>query len=123
MRIVQTPESQLKDGIAWLKKKILSGLTPDLAVEWIVNNANDPQYQPIISTAINGGVDAFIQLDAEIGNEPFKTWFTTAIDDLKGIYAEQSTNAADNDGGNGNGTNVTGNAKPRTAKSQKPKTV
>lgn len=123
MRIVQTPESQMKEGIDWLKKKILAGLTPDLAVEWITTNANDPQYQPIIATAINGGVDAFIALDAEIGNEPYKTWFTTAIEDLKGIYAEQSSNVADIDGRNGNGADVTGDAKHSPAKPKKSKTV
>lgn len=123
MRIVKTPEQELKEGIDWLKKKILGGLTSELAVDWIVQNANDPSYQPIIATAINGGVDAFIALDAEIGNEPFKTWFTNAIEELKGIYAEQSANATDMDGGNGNGADVADNAKPRVAKSQKPKGV
>lgn len=116
-------ETIMKQALTWLKKQIIGGLTVDLAVDWIVNNANDPQYTPILQQAVNGTIDNFIAIDSELGNEPYRTWLTTAIQDIKDWYAEQNTNAGDNDGGNGNGSNVTVNAKPSTRKSAIKKTV
>jgi hypothetical protein len=112
----QTPDTVVREAIKWLKGKILFGLTPDLAVDWILQNGNDPQYQPILATAIQGSVDNFIAIDAELGNEPYRTWFTTAIQLIKDAYAEQSANNTDLVGGTGDGPNVAGNAKHSSAK-------
>lgn len=114
----KTPETIVNEAIKWLKGKILFGLTPDLAVDWILQNGNDPQYQPILATAIQGTVDNFIAMDAEIGNEPYRTWFATAIQLIKDAYAEQSANNTDLERGTGNGTNVAGNEKSSPAKSK-----
>lgn len=113
-----TPDVVVRNAIQWLKGKILFGLTPDLAVDWILQNGNDPQYQPILSSAVNGTVDNFIAMDTEIANEPYRTWFTTAIQLIKDAYAEQSANNSDMDGGTGNITNVTTDAKSGTGKSK-----
>jgi hypothetical protein len=113
-----TPDTIVRDAIKWLKSKIIFGLTPDLAVDWILQNGNDPQYQPILTTAVNGTVDNFIAIDAELGNEPYRTWFTTAIQMIKDAYAEQSANNSDMDRGTGNITNVTVDAKSSSAKSK-----
>lgn len=113
-----TPDTIVREAIKWLKGKILFGLTPDLAVDWILQNGNDPQYQPILATALNGTVDNFIAIDVEIGNEPYRTWFTTAINLIKDAYAEQSANNSDLDGGTGNITNVAIDAKSGASKSK-----
>jgi hypothetical protein len=113
-----TPDAIIRDAIKWLKSKILFGLTPDLAVDWILQNGNDSQYQPILATAVHGTVDNFIAIDTEIGNEPYRTWFTTAIQMIKDSYAEQSANNSDLDGGTGNTANDATDAKPSSAKSK-----
>lgn len=114
----QTTDTIVKEAIKWLKGKILFGLTPDLAVDWILQNGNDPQYQPILATAVNGTVDNFIAVDTEIANEPYRTWFTTAIQLIKDAYAEQSANNTDMDGGDRNVADVATNAKSGSAKSK-----
>lgn len=112
-----TPEKVVREAITWLKGKILFGLTPDLAVDWILQNGNDPQYQPILATAVNGSVDNFIAIDNDLHNEPYRTWFTTAIQLIKDAYAEQSTNT-NLDGGTGNTTDNAADAKPSSGKSK-----
>jgi hypothetical protein len=112
-----TPDKVVREAITWLKGKILFGLTPDLAVDWILQNGNDPQYQPILATAVNGSVDNFIALDNDLHNEPYRTWFTTAIQLIKDAYAEQSTNT-NLDGGTGNTTDNAADAKSGTGKSK-----
>lgn len=118
-RMIQTtttPADVLKQGIAWIKTKILTGMQPDLAVGMLVQFANDPQYQPILATAIQGDINTFISIDPEIANEPYRSWFTVAIEELKGWYAEQSTTENDNERGNGDSADVAGNANTGTRK-------
>jgi hypothetical protein len=118
-----TPDVIVRDAIKWLKGKILFGLTPDLAVDWILQNGNDPQYQPILATALNGTIDNFIAVDSEIGNEPYRTWFTTAIQMIKDAYAEQSANNTDMERGNGNTANNAVDAKSGSSKPKLKKVV
>lgn len=106
----------IKSAIQWIKSRIIGGMEPGLAVAWLTNNANDPQYQPMLAMAIQGNIDTFIGIDPEIANEPYRGWFTATINELKEWYGEQTDNSTDNDGGNGNDTNVAVNEKPRSAK-------
>ena len=120
------PGMLIQQGIRWIKNQIMAGLEPGLAVDWISQNANDAAYQPFLSLAINGTIDDFIKIDADLANEPYKSWFETAISMLKETYAAATQVSADNSdhgGGNGNGTNVTDNAKSSTGKHNLSKVV
>ena len=107
--MIQTaPSALIKQGIDWLKPKILSGMTVDLAVGWVIQNANDPLNQQLITNAIKGDINTFIEFDAEIANEPYRTWFTNAIQLLKDEWnAAQSANQNDNDGGDRDDSDTT----------------
>jgi hypothetical protein len=121
----ESPDMLLKQGLQWLKPKIIGGMSTDLAVEWLINNANDPLYQQLLSIAIQGSIDNFIAIDTEIGNEPYRTWLTSAINQIKEWYAEQQqveTNT-DMDGRIGNDTDVTSNAAVSTRKPRITKVV
>lgn len=101
-----TEEMLVRSYIQQIKTYAVGGLNVDLAVEWITNNARDPQYQPLLRLAIHGTVDNFIALDADIANEPYRAWFTSAITKIKEWYAEQQVpNDDDMDGGVGDDTN------------------
>lgn len=114
------PAETIRMGVTWLKSKILKGLDPGLAVDMLLMNAEDEKYQPILTMAIRGSIDNFIELDAELANEPFRAWFTNAIQMLKDWYAEQNANDTDMDGRTGNIADVTINEKSGT---RKPKIV
>lgn len=118
-----SPATLLKQGIVWIKSKILSGLEPGLAVDWILRNATDPQYQPFLALAVQGTLDNFIELDSDIANEPYRAWFTTAIAMMKDAYAEQSQHSSDMDGGNGNSPNPSVDAESRSRKPKIAKAV
>lgn len=110
--IQATPASMIKQGIDWLKPQILGGMTVDLAIGWVIQNRYDPLCQQLMSNAIKGDVNTFIQIDPEIANEPYKTWFITAIQLLKDEYAAaqaQSTDENDNERGNGDRSDVASN--------------
>lgn len=104
--IPATPATMLKQGLDWLKPRIISGLEVDLAVGWVIQNANDPMCQQLLSHAAQG-LEAFVSVDPEIANEPYKTWFTTAIVNLRQWYAAQSANQDDNERGTGDDTDIT----------------
>lgn len=111
-----TPAAMLKQGLDWLKPRIISGLEVDLAVGWVIQNANDPMCQQLLSHAAQG-LEAFVSVDPEIANEPYKTWFTTAIVNLRQWYATQSANQDDNERGNGDDTDTTVDAPISVGKS------
>ena len=119
--IESTPASLVKSGIDWLKPKILSGMEPGLAVSWVIQNSNDALCQQLIAQAVRGDVSNFAEFDPEINNEPFKSWFVNAIQQLKEWYAEQSAATGDSIGGTGDDTDgavdaVLSSPKPIVAK-------
>lgn len=116
--IAQTPAALIKQGIEWLKPKIISGMSPDLAVGWVIQNANDPLCQQLLTHAIQGDVNTFIQIDSEISNEPYQSWFTTAIQMLKDEFnAAQSSDSDDIDRGTRNSSDVASNENTGSRKS------
>lgn len=117
------PADVIKSGLQWLKSKILKGLDPGLAVDMLLMNADDEKYQPILTTAIRGSIDDFIAIDPELGNEPFRAWFTNAIQLLKDWYAEQNNDGADLERGNGNSPDTSNDAENRTRKPKIAKVV
>ena len=87
--IAPTPAAMIKQGIDWLKPQILGGMSTDLAVGWVIQNSREPMCNQLIAMAIQGDVNTFIQHDAELAKEPYRTWFETAIQLLKDEYAQQ----------------------------------
>jgi hypothetical protein len=96
-------------------------MSVDLAIGWVIQNAKDPLCNQLISQAIRGDVNTFIAIDPEIANEPYKTWFTSAIQLLKDEYAAaQSANTLDSERGTGDDTD---DAVDEKASAGKPKVV
>ncbi len=120
--IQQAPAAaMMKQGIDWLKPKIIGGMNTDLAASWVIQNANDPLCQQLLSHAIRGDITTFIEIDPEIANEPYRSWFFNAIQQLKEWYAAQTTVENDSDGGTGDSADVathaaTGSGKPSIVK-------
>lgn len=109
----------IQQGIKWVKNQILTtNLDPELAAEWMLSNANDATYRPFIVKAATGTVDDFMEYDKEVGNEPFRAWFTKVISIVKEAYAQQSSDTSDNGGGNGNGSNASTDAAVGVGKSK-----
>ena len=114
--VATTPAAMIQQGLSWIKPQIMAGMQPNLAVGMLVQFANSPQYQPLLATAIQGDINTFIQIDPEIANEPYRTWFTVAIQLLKEWYAEQSNVDSDSDGGIGDDTDAPNDAPVSTGK-------
>ena len=85
------PDQLLRSGVAMLKSKILAGLPVGLALDWIVANANDPQYHPFISLALSKSFEELVQIDNELVNEPFNSWTRQFLDGLKEHFKQTSS--------------------------------
>lgn len=115
----------LKENVQWIKTQILTGMNVDLAVGWLIQNVRNPDLQPMLSLAIQGTIDNFIAIDSEIANEPYRSWFTNAIAQIKEWYAEQQQVQTDDDmdGRDGNGTDVSHDAKSSVGSAKLTKVV
>lgn len=104
-----TPAGMLKEGLTWLKSRIIAGqMSPDFAAEMLIQfGSSDPRYQPILVTAIQGNIDNFITVDPDIANEPYRGWFTAAINIVKEWHHEQSGNDSSVDRTPGNDADAT----------------
>lgn len=83
-----SPEQMLKSGIQYLKQKAVSNMPVELVVDWIVNNASDAQYQPFIALVMRSDYQQFINLDADLANEPYATWFRTLHSGIRDAFTE-----------------------------------
>lgn len=92
-----SPQELVKSQLQWIKSQVIAGMNTDLAVGWLTQNARNPEYQHLLSLAIQGTIDNFIAIDPELANEPYRTWFTNAIVMLKEWYAEQQQVQTDDD--------------------------
>lgn len=120
MMITAPTPSLMKTGIDWLKPQILAGMTTDLAIGWVIQNAKDPLCNQLIANALkDNALNSFIEVDPELANEPYKTWFESAIQLLKDEYAAQQGNDTDDSQrGNGNSSDVADNEKVSSRKSK-----
>lgn len=99
-------EQQLREGIAYLKGRAMSGMDCNLVIDWVVANSNDPQYTPFIKMVLQQDFDTFIKIDAEIAREPFLSWFRTLHSGLRDAFNE-ALNVGDSGGESRNVTDFT----------------
>jgi hypothetical protein len=100
-----TPEDErnmiramLKQGIDFLKPQFLNGLDPESAVNWVVANASNPQYQSIVRGVCNMEYAELATIDPEIGTEPLFSSFHAFYDGLRSAFIP-SDNMDDDSGG------------------------
>lgn len=112
--------AMLKTGIQYLKQRFIGGMDPQLIVDWIASNAQDPTYQPLLHAVLTIPFEQFVTLDPEIGTEPFVQLFRHVYDGLRSAIT--ATDTVDDDTGRNGGdvSNVGGNGKPRKEGSEKP---
>jgi len=85
------PDQMLRQGISMLKTRIIAGLPVGLALDWIVTNASDPQYQPFLSAALSKSFEDLVKVDNELANEPYNSWFREFLIGLKDHFKEAGT--------------------------------
>lgn len=86
------PDEMIRQGIAYLKQQAVRGLNPQLVIEWIMSNSNDPQYEPFLKQVLSTEFEQFSEIDPELKNEPYATWFRTVHQGIKDIYNENFDN-------------------------------
>lgn len=95
--VLALPEQQIQKGIATIKKQIIGGMPVGLALDWVVANATEPQYQQLLQLALSKSFDDIVKIDNELANEPYNTWFRQFLEGLKAHFKEQSTTEPEDD--------------------------
>ena len=88
---VTDEHAQIRQVLTYLKAQCMAGVDPGLIVEWTVSHAHDPQYQYFIGYALNTPLESIIQVDPEMGREPYKPWLESIIDGLRSSFTESDT--------------------------------
>jgi hypothetical protein len=73
----------LKKGIDFLKPKVLRGSDPLLWRDFILENTEDVKHQALIRVVMSQPFEKFIEMDPDLGAEPYKAWFETLYLELK----------------------------------------
>jgi hypothetical protein len=76
----------LLQGIGYLKQQFFLGLDPEMALNYIVTNAGNPQNQLIIKEILKMKWEEIVALDAEIEQEPFLSAFRSLYDGLRSEF-------------------------------------
>lgn len=77
----------LKQTIGYLKNQFIAGLPPESALDFIIANSGNPQYQTVIRAVLSYSFEDIEALDAEIKSEPFHVCFRTVYDGLRSQFS------------------------------------
>jgi hypothetical protein len=91
----------LKQTITYLKGQFISGLPPESALDFIIANSGNPQYQTVIRAVLAFSFEDIVKLDAELQSEPFNVCFRTVYDGLRSNFG--SADSMDDDTGRDSG--------------------
>lgn len=100
----------LFDGIQKLKSMCMMGASPDLIIEWVQTNANQPQYQNFVRAAFTREFESFTSIDSEIAKPPYVEWFKSLYDGLRSAFKPNNEVDNDNLGTDRDARNVTNHA-------------
>lgn len=89
----------LYQGIQYLKRKCISGVDPELLLEWIGSNADE--YRPILERAAKLDFASFCAIDPEIGSEPYVQFFKSLYDGLRATISGADSVVEDTSGAGG----------------------
>ena len=91
------PDALLKTGIATLKRQIMGGMPVSLALDWIIANANDSQYQPFLAQIVGKSFEDLVKIDPDLANEPFNSWTRQLLAGLQEHFKATATVIEDED--------------------------
>jgi hypothetical protein len=99
-------KGMLRQAITYLKSQFISGLPPESALDFIVANSGNPQYQAIITAVLSYRFEDILELDHEIKSEPFHLCFRTLYDGLRSEFGGEDTVENDPRGDTGDVANA-----------------
>jgi len=109
---VQIPDAYFKEGIAFIKQRLLAGMETDTIINWVYDNRDDQSYQPFLKEILSKPFEFFVKLDEEISNEPFRSKFLAIYNGIRSLFNEEYEMELDTGGSGGNPDNSGSNGKP-----------
>ena len=100
---VEQRNALLKQGIAFLKQQFLMGVDAESALTFIVANAGNPQYSPLIRALLSMQWEELEALDNDLKDgQSFHVQFRTLFDGLRYEFSGQNSMEDDPGGNPGN---------------------
>lgn len=91
MKQEQEDMALLQDAIFFLKRKAEKRSDPTLYVDMIEDNREEPVYARLISQILDNEFSAFVQLDPDIGREPYTSFFGAIFNGVRHIFKPTDT--------------------------------
>lgn len=107
------PEIYYKEGIAFVKGRLLAGMDPDTIINWVYDNRDVQTYQPFLTAILREPFEYFEKIDAEIGQEPFRSKFLAIHNGIRSLFNEEYDMGLDSGGQSGNTSDPSSNGKPK----------
>jgi hypothetical protein len=113
VNLPQNASDWLRVGLAYLKEKARLFKEPDIYVDWLFDNIEEPQCKAIVASIREGAtMENLLQFDPEIAqNEGLRTWFQRIYD---GVHADLFPHM-DSTGARGHENHVVDHARSRAA--------
>ena len=105
-------KDQIRAAFTFLKKKCLAGSDPDLYIDTILDNADEPTYQYLIHRIVTEDFTFFASIDAEIGKSPFRAFFETIYNGIRSATSQHHPMDDDTGRESGDAANLASDAKP-----------
>lgn len=102
-------KAMLQQAITFLKGQFIAGLDPESALNFIIANSGNPQYQTIIKAVLKFSFEDITKLDAEIEQQPFNDCFRVIYDGLRSEFGGEDSVEDDSGRDSGDTTDVRNN--------------
>jgi hypothetical protein len=109
---VPIPDDYFKEGLKFLKGRLIAGMEPETIINWVFDNRDDMNYQPFIKEILAKDFEFFAKLDEEIGHEPFRSKFITIYNGIRSLFNEEYGMELDSGRVVGDSPNPSSNGKP-----------
>lgn len=106
-------EMYYKEGISYVKQRLLAGMDPDTIINWVYDNRDVPTYQPFLTVILREPFEFFEKIDAEIGQEPFRSKFMAIHNGIRSLFNEEYEMGLDTGRDGGDTGNPGSNGKPK----------
>ena len=108
------PQAYFVEGLKFLKQRLIAGMDTETIINWVYDNRDVETYQPFLTEILRQPFEYFEKIDAEIGQEPFKSKFIAIYNGIRSLFNEEYEMELDSRGNDGNPLDSGSNGKPKS---------
>jgi hypothetical protein len=106
-------KTMLYQAVQFLKQQFIAGFPPESALDFLIANRGNPQYQMIITAVLGYTFEQIVELDHDLQSESFNVPFRTLYDGLRSEFGPEDSVEDDTGGSDGDSVDVRSNGATR----------